>query len=42
MLNLLKVYNDLVINRPNYININCTVCNNDGKTEFICNMDILK
>ena len=32
-----KVYNDLVVNRPNCININCAVCNNDGKTEFICN-----
>ena len=32
-----KVYNDLVVNRPNSININCAVCNNDGKTEFICN-----
>ena len=32
-----KVYNDLVINRPKNININCAVCNNDGKTEFILN-----
>jgi len=32
-----KVYNDLVVNRPNCININCAICNNDGKTEFICN-----
>jgi FkbM family methyltransferase len=32
-----KVYNDLVVNRPNCININCAVCNNDGKTEFLCN-----
>jgi len=32
-----KVYNDLLVNRPNCININCAVCNNDGKTEFICN-----
>lgn len=32
-----KVYNDLVVNRPNCININCAVCNNDGKTEFIYN-----
>lgn len=32
-----KVYNDLVVNRPNCININCAVCNNDGNTEFICN-----
>lgn len=32
-----KVYNNLLVNRPNCININCAVCNNDGKTEFICN-----
>ena len=32
-----NVYNDLIINRPNSININCAVCNNDGQTEFICN-----
>lgn len=32
-----KVYNKLIINRPNDININCAVCNYDGKTEFICN-----
>uniref|UniRef100_A0A6C0F9A7 Methyltransferase FkbM domain-containing protein n=1 Tax=viral metagenome TaxID=1070528 RepID=A0A6C0F9A7_9ZZZZ len=32
-----KVYDRLVVNRPNCININCAVCNNDGKTEFICN-----
>jgi FkbM family methyltransferase len=32
-----KVYNDLLVNRPNCININCAVCNNDGNTEFICN-----
>ena len=31
------VYDKLVINRPNDININCAVCNYDGKTEFICN-----
>uniref|UniRef100_A0A6C0IHK5 Methyltransferase FkbM domain-containing protein n=1 Tax=viral metagenome TaxID=1070528 RepID=A0A6C0IHK5_9ZZZZ len=33
----LKVYNLLVNNRPNSININCAVCNNDGYSEFICN-----
>lgn len=33
-----KVYDDLIINRPNCININCAVCNNDGDTEFICNL----
>lgn len=32
-----KIYNDLIINRPNCININCAVCNNDGETEFLCN-----
>lgn len=32
-----EVYNDLVVNRPNCINKNCAVCNNDGKTEFLCN-----
>ena len=32
-----KIYNDLVANRPNCININCAVCNKDGTTEFICN-----
>ena len=26
-----------MVNRPNCININCAVCNNDGKTEFIYN-----
>jgi FkbM family methyltransferase len=32
-----KVFNNLVINRPNNINLNCAVCNNDGETEFLCN-----
>ena len=32
-----EVYNDLVVNRPNCININCAVSNDDGKTEFIRN-----
>jgi len=31
------IYNKLVTNRPNSININCAVCNNDGYAEFICN-----
>ena len=31
------VYDKLVINRPNSININCAVCNNDGETDFFCN-----
>lgn len=32
-----KVYDNLVLNRPNSININCAVCNNDGETDFLCN-----
>jgi len=32
-----KVFDKLVINRPNNINLNCAVCNNDGETEFFCN-----
>jgi FkbM family methyltransferase len=32
------VYDNLVINRPNNININCAICNNDGDAEFICNV----
>ena len=32
-----KVFDDLQINRPNNINLNCAVSNNDGETEFICN-----
>jgi FkbM family methyltransferase len=32
-----KVFDNLVINRPNNINLNCAVCNNDGETEFLCN-----
>ena len=34
---ILKVFDKLVINRPNNINLNCAVCNNDGETEFLCN-----
>lgn len=30
-----KVYNELMDNRPNCINLNCAVSNNDGETEFI-------
>ena len=33
-----KVFDRLVINRPNNINLNCAVCNNDGETEFLCNI----
>jgi len=32
-----SVFDKLVINRPNDINLNCAVCNNDGVTEFLCN-----
>jgi FkbM family methyltransferase len=32
-----KVYDELLINRPNCININCAVCNNDGEIDFYCN-----
>ena len=32
-----NVYNMLVLNRPNDINLNCAVCNNDGETDFYCN-----
>lgn len=32
-----KVFDKLVINRPNNINVNCAVCNNDGETDFLCN-----
>lgn len=32
-----KVFDRLVVNRPNSINLNCAVCNEDGETEFLCN-----
>jgi FkbM family methyltransferase len=32
-----KVYDKLVVNRPDSINLNCAVCNNDGETDFYCN-----
>ena len=32
-----KVFDNLVINRPNNINLNCAVCNNDGETDFLSN-----
>lgn len=32
-----KVFDVLVENRPNNINLNLAVCNNDGETEFFCN-----
>ena len=31
------IYDQLQINRPHSININCAVCNHDGETEFLCN-----
>lgn len=31
------VYDKLVVNRPNCINLNCAVANNDGYAEFISN-----
>ena len=33
-----SVYDKLVVNRPNSININCAVCNNDGIADFLCNV----
>lgn len=32
-----SVFDKLVVNRPNDININCAVCNTDGETDFLCN-----
>jgi FkbM family methyltransferase len=32
-----EIYNKLVINRPNNINLNIAVCNYNGTSEFICN-----
>jgi len=32
-----KVFDSLVMNRPNNINLNCAVCNNDGETDFLSN-----
>ena len=32
-----KVYDKLVVNRPNSININCAISNNDGTAEFLSN-----
>ena len=31
------VFDQLVVNRPNNVNLNCAVCNNDGETDFFCN-----
>ena len=32
-----EIYDKLIINRPNNINLNITVCNYNGTCEFICN-----
>jgi len=32
------VFDNLVINRPNDINLNCAVCNNNGETDFFYNV----
>ena len=32
------VFDKLVINRPNNINLNYAVCNNDGECDFLCNI----
>ena len=32
-----NIFDNLVSNRPNNINLNCAVCNTDGETEFLCN-----
>uniref|UniRef100_A0A6C0H8Q4 Methyltransferase FkbM domain-containing protein n=1 Tax=viral metagenome TaxID=1070528 RepID=A0A6C0H8Q4_9ZZZZ len=32
-----SVYDQLIINRPNSININCAVCNSNGYKQFLCN-----
>jgi FkbM family methyltransferase len=32
------LFDKLVINRPNNINLNCAVCNNDGETDFLYNI----
>ena len=34
---LKNVYDQLIVNRPNSINLNCACCNYDGETEFISN-----
>ncbi len=34
---LKDVYNKLIVNRPNSINLNCAICNTEGISEFVCN-----
>ena len=31
------VYDKLLTNRPNCVNLNCAVCNEDGEKDFLCN-----
>ena len=31
------MFDKLIINRPNNINLNYAVCNHDGETDFLCN-----
>jgi len=33
-----SIYDKLIVNRPNSININCAIANNDGIEDFICNI----
>jgi FkbM family methyltransferase len=33
-----NVFNKLTLNRPDNININCAVCNDDGEADFLCNV----
>lgn len=33
-----QVFDKLIINRPNNVNLNYAVCNNNGETEFLCNI----
>ena len=32
-----SLYDQLIINRPNSININCAICNSHGYKDFLCN-----
>ena len=32
------IYDKLISNRPNNINLNYAICNNDGETDFLCNI----
>jgi FkbM family methyltransferase len=37
-----SVYDILIVNRPTNINLNLAVCNNDGTTEFYCNVGYIE